>query len=110
MQAYKNNTELNAERENIRCSKEDLKISKSEYLPSVTISGSKSREDTDKLTNRSGTDVAIKDVDPLTQSITIEQTLIDLGRNADIQKNKIGIRSCKHKIIKKRTRNFIKSN
>ena len=54
LQTYKNNTELNAERENINISKEDLKISKSEYLPSVTISSSKSKEDTDKLTNRSG--------------------------------------------------------
>ena len=36
LQTYKNNTELNAERENINISKEDLKISKSEYLPSVT--------------------------------------------------------------------------
>ena len=54
LQAYINNPELNAERENINVSAEDLKISKGNYLPSVTISGSKSQEDTDKLTNRSG--------------------------------------------------------
>ena len=45
-QALQNNTELNAERENIKISKEDLKISKSEYLPTATISGSKSQENT----------------------------------------------------------------
>ena len=56
-ETYKNNTDLNAERENINVSKEDLNISKGNYLPSVTISGSKSREDTSKLTNRSGTEV-----------------------------------------------------
>ena len=54
LQAYKNNPELNAERENIEVSKQDLKISKSEFLPSVTISGSKSQQDTSKLTNQSG--------------------------------------------------------
>ena len=72
-QAYKNNPELNAERENIEVSKQDLKISKSEFLPSVTILGSKSQEDTDKLTNQSGGDATITDVNPKTTSITIEQ-------------------------------------
>ena len=86
LQTYKNNTELSAERENINISKKDLKISKSEYLPSVTISSSKSKEDTNKLTNRSGADVATKNVNPLTSSIIIQQTLIDLGRSAEIKK------------------------
>ena len=36
LQAYKNNPELNAERENIQVSKEDLNISKSEFLPTIT--------------------------------------------------------------------------
>ena len=36
-QAYKNNPELNAERENLKVSNEDLKISKSEFLPTFTI-------------------------------------------------------------------------
>ena len=67
IQTYKNNPELNAERENIKVSEEDLKISKSSYLPSITISGSKSREDTNKLTNRAGVGVAVNDVDPLAQ-------------------------------------------
>ena len=73
LQAYKNNPELNAERENIEVSKQDLKISKSEFLPSVTLSGSKSQEDTDKLTNQSGGDATITDVNTTTQSITIEE-------------------------------------
>ena len=109
LQTYKNNTELNAERENISISKEELKISKSGYLPSVIISSSKSREDTDKLTNRSGADVAAKDVDPLTSSITIEQTLIDLGRNAEIKKNEIGIDLADAKLIKKEQEILLKA-
>ena len=52
IQTYKNNTELNAERENIKVSREDLKISKSSYLPTLTITGSKSVEQTKKLTNQ----------------------------------------------------------
>ena len=109
LQTYKNNTELNAERENINISKEDLKISKSEYLPSVTISSSKSKEDTDKLTNRSGADVEVKDANPLTSSITIQQTLIDLGKNVEIQKNKIGIELAEAKLIQKEQEIFLKA-
>ena len=108
-ETYKNNNDLNAERENINISEEDLKISKSSYLPSVTISGSKSRENTDKLTNRAGTKVSVNDVDPFTQSIKIEQTLIDFGRNADVKKNKIGINLAVIKLLKKEQEVLLKA-
>ena len=101
IQTYKNNTELNAERENIKVSREDLKISKSSYLPTLTITGSKSVEETKKLTNQSGGDASISDVDPFTTSIKLEQTLVDLGRNADFKKNQIGINLAEAKLLKK---------
>ena len=101
VQAYKNNPELNAERENLKVSNEDLKISKSEYFPTFTISGSKSEEKTQELTNQTGGDASITDVDPLTTSFKIEQTIFDLGRDADYQKNIIGIDLAKAKILKK---------
>jgi len=108
-EAYKNNTDLNAERENINISEEDLKISKGNYLPTVTISGSKSQEDTSKLTNRSGVEQSVNDVDPSTQSIKIEQTLIDFGRNADVQKNQIGIKLAAVKLLKKEQEVLLKA-
>ena len=49
--AYKNNPELNAERESLNVSEQELEISKGSYLPNITLSGSKSREETEKLTN-----------------------------------------------------------
>ena len=100
-QAYKNNPELNAERENIKVSEEDLNISKGDYLPTLTLTGSKSQEDTNKLTNQTGGDATITDVDPQSTSITIEQTLIDFGRGAEHEKNKIGINLAKAKLLKK---------
>jgi outer membrane protein len=108
-EAYKNNTDLNAERENINISEEDLKISKSNYLPTVTIFGSKSQEDTNKLTNRAGVEQSVNDVDPATQSIKIEQTLIDFGRNANVQKNKIGINLASAKLLKKEQEVLLKA-
>ena len=99
--AYKDNPELNAERESLNISEQDLKISKGSYLPSVTLSGSKSQEDTDKLTNRDGTNATISDVEPSNQTISITQTLIDFGRGAELEKNKIGIDLAKAKLVKK---------
>ena len=99
--AYNNNVELNAERENLTVSEKELKITRSEYLPSATITSSKSQEDTNKLTNQSGGDAAINDVNPLSTSVKLEQTLIDFGRGADYQKKKIGIDLAKEKLLKK---------
>ena len=100
-EAYQNNTELNAERENLIISEQELKISKSDYLPSATITSSKSQEDANKLTNQCGGDATISDVDPLSTSIKIEQTLIDFGRSADYKKKKIGIDLAREKLLKK---------
>ena len=107
--AYNNNPELNAERENLNISEQELKISKGSYLPTVTLSGSKSREDTEKLTNRDGSNATITDVDPSVQSITITQTLIDFGRGAELKKSKIGIELAKAKFLKKEQEILYKS-
>ena len=108
-ETYKNNTELNAERKNINISEEDLKISKGSYLPTITITGSKSQEDTSKLTNRVGAEQSVNDVDPSTQSIKIEQTLVDFGRNADVKKNEIGINLANVRLLKKEQEILLKA-
>ena len=101
LKAYNKNPKLNAERENINISKEDINISKSDFLPTITLSGTKSKEDTSKLTNQSGGDASITDVDPLTTSLLIEQTLYDgRSRNADLEKNKLGLDVSKIKLLK----------
>jgi outer membrane protein len=108
-ETYKNNTDLNAERENINISEEDLKIAKSKFLPTVTISGSKNQEDTGKLTNRAGVEQLVNDVNPATQLLKIEQTLIDFGRKADVKKNEIGIDLAVMKLLKKEQEVLLKA-
>ena len=107
--AYTNNPELNAEREILNISKQELNISKGSYLPTVTLSGSKSEEETDKLTNRNGSNASITNVDPTVKSITIEQTLIDFGRGAELAKSKIGIDLANAKLLKKEQEILYKS-
>ena len=99
--AYENNPELNAERESINISEQEYKVSISSYLPSITLEGSKSEEDTERLTNRDGSNATITDVDPEVKSITVTQTLIDFGRGAELSKSKIGIDLAKAKLQKK---------
>ena len=100
-QTYKNNIKLNAERENIKASEEDVNIAKADYKPSLTLSGTKSIEDTNKLTNQSGGDASITDVDPFTTSIKLEQTLLDFGRDLTLQKNITALDLAKAQLIKK---------
>jgi outer membrane protein len=101
LQAYNENPELNAERENIKASKEDVKISRSEFLPSITLSGSKSQENTKRLTDRSGTNSAITDVNPSTQSIKIEQKIFQgFAGVANMEKSRIGLNLAEAKLLK----------
>ena len=101
LQAYINNPELNAERENIKVSKEDLNISRSKFLPTVTVSSSRSKENTEKLTNRSGANSSFTDVDPKTQSLIIEQKLFQgFSGIAEMQKSKIGLSLADAKLLK----------
>ena len=100
-ETYKNNTQLNAERENINAAEEDINISKADYMPSLSLSGSKSFENINELTTQSGTDTSIDDVNPLSSSIKLEQKLFDQGRDFTHQKNIIGLELAKARLVKK---------
>ena len=100
-QTYQNNIQLNAERENIKASEEDVNIAKAGYKPSLTLSGSQSFEDTNKLTNQSGGNATISDVDPFSTSIKLEQTLLDFGRGLTLQKNITALDLAKAQLVKK---------
>ena len=100
-QTYQNNIQLNAERQNIKASEEDINISKADYKPTLTLSGSKSIENTNKLTNQSGADASSKDSDPFTTSIKLEQKILDYGRDLSLEKNLIGLDLAKARLIKK---------
>jgi len=100
-ETYQNNTQLNAERENIKASIEDVNISEADYKPSLTLQGSKSFENTNKLTNQTGGDASVSDVNPLTSSIKLEQTLLDYGRDITHEKNILGLELAKAKLLNK---------
>ena len=83
--AYLNNPKLNAERANMRASKEEKRESVSEFLPSVTISGYISDQDNTKT---GGSD---SNFEPTEQSMTIEQKIFQGGSGvANFMKKKHG--------------------
>ena len=100
-QTYQNNIQLNAERQNIKASEEDINISKANFKPTITLSGYQSIENTNKLTNQSGGDASSSDVNPLTASIKLEQKILDYGRNLALEKNITALDLAKAKLIKK---------
>ena len=81
--AYLNNPKLNAERANMRASREEKRESISEFLPSVTISGYVSEQD-----NTKGT---VSNFKPTEQSMEIEQKIFQGGSGiATFKKKKHG--------------------
>ena len=107
---YENNLELQAERKNLEVQMEVLNISKSDFLPTMTLTGKKNFENTNKLTNQSGGDASITDVNTLTSSIKIEQTLLDgQGRSSEYEKSKLGLNLSEAQLIKKEQEIFLKA-
>ena len=109
-QTYENNLELKAERKNLEVQKEVLNISKSDFFPTLTLSGTKSFEDTNKLTNQNGTDASITNTNPMTSSVKLEQTLLDgKGRDSVYEKSKLGLNLSEAQLIKKEQEVFLKA-
>ena len=109
-QTYQNNLELKAERKNLEVQKEVLNISKSDFFPTLTLSGTKNFEDTNKLTNQNGTDASITNTNPMTSSVKLEQTLLDgSGRDTKYEKSKLGLNLSEAQLIKKEQDVFMKA-
>ena len=73
--ALKNNPKINAERENLKTVKENQNISRSEFLPSLTISGSQTSTETTEIINQSGTRSGDTKRNTETKKISVDQKL-----------------------------------
>ena len=73
--AYKNNPTLNAERENYKAIKENINISRSDFLPEVTVSETKTSSQTSNRTNQSGVSLSDTNNDTTTKSISVDQKI-----------------------------------
>ena len=71
--AYKNNPTLNAERKNYKAIKENINISRSKFLPSISISETQSSQQNSNRTNQSGSALADTNNATTSQSVSIDQ-------------------------------------
>ena len=88
--AYKNNPILNAERENYKAIKENINISRSEFLPSISISGSQSSQQNSNRTDQAGIALSESSNNSETQSVSVDQKIFQgfQGYNS-IKKSKL---------------------
>lgn len=71
--ALKNNLKLNAERKSFESAKQSRNISRSEFLPSITISGNQSSSTSTNRTNQSGVNLADTNSDSESKTVSVEQ-------------------------------------
>ena len=73
--ALKNNLKLNAERKNHKSIKENINISRSEFLPSISLSGNQSSSQSTNKTNQSGSNLSDSSLDTETKTISVDQKI-----------------------------------
>ena len=64
---------LNAERKRFESAKQSKNISRSEFLPSITLSGDQVSTNTTNRTNQSGAELADSNLDSENKKISVEQ-------------------------------------
>jgi outer membrane protein len=109
-QTFDNNLELQAERKNLEIQQEVINMSRSDLLPTLTLTGKKNFEETNEITTQAGADASVADVDTSSASIKLEQTLLDgSGRKTEYEKSKLGLNLTEAKLIQKEQEIFLRA-
>tara|TARA_X000000368_G_C23040202_1_gene716513 strand:+ start:1232 stop:2527 length:1296 start_codon:yes stop_codon:yes gene_type:complete len=97
--AYKNNPKLKAERENLKATEENINISKSEFLPNITVSGTLDSSQSINRTDQSGSSLSDTNNDTSTQSVSVDQKIFQgfEGYNS-FQKSKLEVDQANYKL------------
>jgi outer membrane protein len=73
--AFKNNSNLNAERENLKAVKQNINISRSEFLPSVSLSRTQTDTNSTNRKNQSGSFLTDTNLNTDTKSFSVDQKI-----------------------------------
>tara|TARA_B100001029_G_C15060093_1_gene457677 strand:- start:773 stop:2068 length:1296 start_codon:yes stop_codon:yes gene_type:complete len=73
--ALENNLKLNAERKNKKSIEQNVNISRSEFLPSISLSGNQSSSQSTNRTDQSGSNLSDTSVDTETTTISVDQKI-----------------------------------
>ncbi len=73
--ALSNNLQLNAERKNFESAKQSKNISRSEFLPSITLSGDQTSTNSTNRTNQNGVSLSDSNSDSESKKISVDQKI-----------------------------------
>ena len=73
--ALKNNFKLQAERQSLESAKQSKNISRSEFLPSITLSGEQNSSTSTNRTDKNGANLSDTNSDSLSKTISVEQKI-----------------------------------
>ena len=73
--ALKNNLKLNAEIKNNKSIKQNVNISRSEFLPTISLSGDQTSSQSTNKTNQSGSNLSDSNLDTETKTVSIDQKI-----------------------------------
>ena len=97
--AFKNNPKLNAERENLEAIRQNINISRSEFLPSLTIEGNQTSIESSNQTNQSGSNLADTNLNTEEKSIVIDQKVFSGFQNLNsLKKSKLEVEKAKSQL------------
>ena len=100
-EAFKNNSKLNAERASLKATRQEVNISRGEFLPSVTISGNISSQEDTARTNQSGESLTDLNSTPETRSFLVEQKIFSGFSNYNnLKKSQLELEYAKYELNK----------
>ena len=96
--ALKNNLKLNAERKNKKSIEQNVNISRSEFLPNISISGDQSSSNSTNKTDHGGSNVSDSNLDTETKTISVDQKVfqgfkgINLLKKSELEVKKANVK------------------
>ncbi len=84
--AFQNNIKLNAERQNQKSVKQNINISRSEFLPSVSLSRDKTSSQLSNKTDQSGSQLNDTSLDTETNKISVDQKIFQGFKGMNLYK------------------------
>ena len=97
--AYKNNPKLNAQRKELLATKQNINISKSKFLPNISVSGSVNSNQSTNRTNQAGKALSDTSSDEETKTFLVEQKIFQGFENYhSLKKSELEVEQAKFKL------------
>ena len=98
--AYKNNPKINAQRENLKAIKENVNISKSKFLPTISLSGDINSVESYNKNDTSGLKLPDSNSNKETRTISVDQKIFQGFENFNLlKKSELEVEQARYQLI-----------